>query len=287
MEARVTVVVATRNRRESLLHTLSRLAELPERCPVIVVDNGSTDGSAAAVRERFPAVGVVALPDNRGAPARNLGVEAARTPYVAFADDDSWWSPGSLDRAADLLDADARLAVVVGAVRLDPGGELDAVSRKLARALLGAPPGAAGPTALSFPAFAAVVRRTAFLEVGGFSDLLFFGGEEQLLIADLAAAGWQLEYIEDVAAFHRPGNPTLSPQRWAVQTRNDVLVLWLRRPLWRAAAATVRLACRAPANPAAGQALAGVIRRLPTALSQRKPVPRDLDRALRVAERPE
>ncbi|HEU4346617.1 MAG TPA: glycosyltransferase, partial [Actinoplanes sp.] len=57
----VTVVVITRNRRAGLLRTLRRLADLPERPPVIVVDNGSEDGTAAAVRAAFPAVEVVPL----------------------------------------------------------------------------------------------------------------------------------------------------------------------------------------------------------------------------------
>ena len=46
---------------------------------------------------------MVALPVNAGAVARTTGVRHTTTPYVAFADDDSWWEPGALDRAADLL----------------------------------------------------------------------------------------------------------------------------------------------------------------------------------------
>ena len=63
---------------------------------MILVDNGSTDGTVAAVRDARPDLRVVRLGTNRGAPARNLGVRLAATPYVAFADDDSWWSPGAL-----------------------------------------------------------------------------------------------------------------------------------------------------------------------------------------------
>ncbi len=49
-DARIAVVVATRNRRNSLLRTLARLRELPERPGIVVVDNGSTDGTSAAAR---------------------------------------------------------------------------------------------------------------------------------------------------------------------------------------------------------------------------------------------
>ncbi|HSL09376.1 MAG TPA: glycosyltransferase, partial [Pseudonocardiaceae bacterium] len=80
MTGRITVVIATRNRRDELTHTLRRLAELALPPPVVVVDNGSTDGTAQAVRTEFPAVTLLALHGNHGAPARNLGALASRTP---------------------------------------------------------------------------------------------------------------------------------------------------------------------------------------------------------------
>src|SRR3954470_176337 len=87
----ITVVVATRNRRDRLLETLPR-----HRAPVILVDNGSDDGGPDAVRLQLPHVTVTTLGVNRGAAARNVGVDMATTDFVAFADDDSYWTPGSL-----------------------------------------------------------------------------------------------------------------------------------------------------------------------------------------------
>jgi GT2 family glycosyltransferase len=281
-ESRVSVVVATRDRRDSLLRSLGRL---DGSAPVVVVDNASTDGTAAAVREHHPGVDLVELPVNAGAVARTEGVKRATTPYVAFADDDSWWEPGALTGAADLLDAHPRLAVVVARVRLAADGSEDAVTRKHRAAALGRSP--AGVDVLSFPAFAAVVRRAAYCAVGGFSPLLFFGGEEHLLALDLAAAGWQLVFAEDVVAWHAPAGPDRpTPARWALQTRNDVLVDWLRRPLPVALSATARLARPALHDPAARRALLGVLRLLPTALRQRRPVPAEVERRFALAQRP-
>src|SRR5918997_2085155 len=104
-ETRVGVVVITYQRREEALACVARLRALPEQPPVVLVDNGSTDGTAAAIRARFPRVDVVALGENLGAVGRNVGVDRLGTPYVAFCDDDTWWEPGSLRRAADLLEA--------------------------------------------------------------------------------------------------------------------------------------------------------------------------------------
>ena len=72
---------------------------------MVVVDNGSDDGTAAMVRRRFPRTELIALRRNRGAWARNLGVLRARTPLIALADDDSWWAPGALAAAAAVLAA--------------------------------------------------------------------------------------------------------------------------------------------------------------------------------------
>ncbi|MGY1717673.1 glycosyltransferase family 2 protein [Blastococcus sp. SYSU DS0552] len=162
----ISVVIATRDRRESLLRTLAWL-DSPGSPPITVVDNGSTDGSPAAVRTAHPRVTVRRLGENRGAVARNVGIAAAATPYVVFSDDDSWWAPGALERAAEVPDAHPGVAVLVGRVRLAADGSDDAVSSKMARAPIGHRLRAPGPDVLGFSACAAVVRRDAFLAVGG------------------------------------------------------------------------------------------------------------------------
>ena len=81
-------MVITRDRAGELLRSLEHLTTLESRPRVVVVDNGSSDGTVAAVRRAFPEVDVIALTHNRGAAARNVGVATVTTPYVAFADDD-------------------------------------------------------------------------------------------------------------------------------------------------------------------------------------------------------
>src|SRR4051794_32547822 len=95
-EHRVDVVIATRDRRTLLLRTLAELAALPENPHVIVVDNGSSDDTAAAVEAAHPEVELIRLTENAGAAGRTIGAERSQAPYVAFADDDSWWAPGAL-----------------------------------------------------------------------------------------------------------------------------------------------------------------------------------------------
>jgi GT2 family glycosyltransferase len=279
-QPQVTVVIATRNRRPELLRTLDRLHHLPERPPVIVVDNASADGSAAAVRERFPAVALRVLARNAGAAARNVGVALAVTPYVAFSDDDSWWEPGALSRAATALDADPRLGLIAARTLVGPAREPDPVNELMARSPL-----RDGGTAevLGFLACACVVRKEAFLGAGGFSQLLFFIGEERLLSYDLAAAGWARRYLPDVIAVHEPSaaRPALRLRRQA-ERRNLLLTAWLRRPASVALAETLRLARDAARDPDDRAALAAAARKLPAALRSRRRLPRQVEQKVRM-----
>src|SRR5215217_7349410 len=158
----VTTVVITRNRLADLLVSVPR-----HRGPVVVVDNGSDDGTVERLRRLgLPDLTVVPLSRNLGAPARNVGVELARTPYVAFADDDSWWAPGALDRAAAVLAASPRLGLLAGTVLVGPQERLDPVCSMMAASPLGWDVGLPGPEILGFMACGAVVRREAFLQAG-------------------------------------------------------------------------------------------------------------------------
>jgi GT2 family glycosyltransferase len=267
---RVTVVIASRNRAAGLRRTVARLRALPERPPVIVVDNGSVEGSPRLLRDAFPDVRVVPLRRNHGAVARNVGVSAADTPYVAFADDDSWWADGALARAADLLDSYPRLAVIAGHALVGTAERPDPVSEFMATAPLGRADDLPGPTVLGFLAFATVVRREAYLSAGGFDPVVFFRGEEERLAYDLAAAGWGLAYCADVVAHHHPesSRDTLSAELLAA--RNAALTAWMRRPLPVALARTAPLVRAAARGPAGRTALAQFAARLPRALRARR-----------------
>jgi GT2 family glycosyltransferase len=282
---RCTVVIATRGRRESLLHSLERLRALLGDPPVIVVDNGSRDGSVAAVRSAHPDVDIVALDHNLGAPARNVGVRLARTPYVAFADDDSWWATGALARSVELFDAHPRLGLIGARILVGPEEREDPTTAVMAASPLRPPPGLPGPAVLGFLACGAVVRRSAFLEVGGFDELLFFLGEEQRVALDLSAQGWHLSYADDVVAHHHPSPPGDPVGRRRRQLRNDVLTAWLRRPARVAVSRTVALGAAAlRGDRTAGGALGEVLVRLPHAWRSRVRLPAAVERAVRALE---
>lgn len=281
---RVTVAVITRDRRASLVHTLDRLAALPERPPVVVVDNGSTDATAAAVRAHPVGARLLSPGRNTGALGRNLAVRAATTRYVAFSDDDSWWAPGALTEAADLLDAHPRLGLLAARTLVGPDAADDPLNALLAASPLPPEPDLPGRPVLGFLGCAAVARRSAFLDVGGYHPVLFFGAEETLLAYDLAAADWGVAYVPSVTAHHQPA-PGPRAGRSPLLLRNALLTAWLRRPREIALRRTARLAGAAVrGDPAAARALTGTVRRLPAALAGRRPLPGRTERAVRLLE---
>ena len=89
-----------------MLRTLSELSAqgLLTSAQVIVVDNGSGDGSGEMVRTAFPGALLVELKDNRGVAAFNLGAEKATGDLLLVLDDDSWPDAEGLAGALALLE---------------------------------------------------------------------------------------------------------------------------------------------------------------------------------------
>ena len=283
-DPRVTVVMITHDRRQQLLATLEHLQRLPERPRTIVVDNGSTDGTRAAVVDRFPGVKLVTPGRNLGAAGRNLGVSLVQTPYVAFADDDTWWAPGSLERAADLFDAHPRLAVVTARILVEPGGNEDPICADLRASPLPRPDGIPGWPLLSFLAGASMVRRAAFKEVGGFEAHLFLGGEEELLGCDLVTRGWAMSYVPEVVVHHHPSKQRDPHLRRRHGIRNTLWFCWLRRPLGSALRRTVQMAADVPKDQVSLGAFVEALAGLPWVLRHRRPVPPAVEDNLRLLE---
>ncbi|MGY1814809.1 glycosyltransferase family 2 protein [Blastococcus sp. SYSU D00820] len=272
-DPRVAVVVITHQRREELLLALERMTALPEQPHVVVVDNGSTDGTADAVRTGFPQVELIASPENLGAIGRNVGVARLTTPYVAFCDDDTWWDPGSLRTAADVLDAHPRLAVVTARILVEPGGREDPIVPELRDSPVPGADWLPGPALGSFLAGASVVRREAFAEVGGFSERLWLGGEEELMAGDLAAAGWELCYLPQLTVHHQASRARDAHRRRRDGIRNTLWTTWLRRPLRPALRRTAHLLRTLPRDRVTVQGLLAAARGIPWVVRERRVLP--------------
>jgi GT2 family glycosyltransferase len=286
-DPRFSVVVITRNRREELLSCLRRMTALAERPEILVADNGSTDGSCAAVDDRFPEVRLLRSAHNLGAIARNEAVRRLHTPYVAFCDDDMWWESGALAIAADVLDAHDGLASVTGRILIEPQGHDDPIVPELSGSPVPAPGWMPGPALLGILAGASMLRVSAFREVGGFSRRLWFGGEEELLAIDLAVRGWWMCYRDDVVVHHAASLGRDPRERRRLGIRNTLWTTWLRRPLFSALRRTGTIIGSLPPDATSALALAEAMAGLPWVLRERRVVPRGVEQGLRLLEGPQ
>ena len=276
LESKVTIVVATRNRRDELLSTLTRLRAAAPSSLIVVVDNGSTDGTPDAVRRAgVSGLAIVEAGRNLGAAGRTLGVRSAGSPYVAFSDDDSWWAPGALAEAAAAFDAWPKLALLAARVLVDADEVLDPTCRAMQQSALPREPDLAGPAVLGFLACGAVVRRDAYLAVGGFHEVLGVGGEEELLAVDLAGAGWGLAYVDRVVAHHHPSPLRDQAGRLRRHAANRLLIAWLRRPTRVVLERTV---AAVRASPHSRRAVVDALAALPAVLRERQVIDSALER---------
>jgi GT2 family glycosyltransferase len=239
----LSVVVLSWNTQALTLACLRALfAERPRHArEVIVVDNGSHDGSADAIAAAFPAVRLLRNPDNRlYAAGNNQGAALANGAYVCTLNSDTEVRPGALDQLVDWLAAHADYGIA--APRLaDPDGSVQHACQRfptLATALcfdsfwgtfwpgrrvverylmrdfdhrtscdVDQPPGACW-----------VLRTAEWRQLGGFDEVLSLFYNDVDLCKRLRDAGRRIRYIAEAEVMHHRG----------ASTRNfaKMLVLW-------------------------------------------------------------
>ena len=180
-----------------------------------------------------------------------------------------------------MFDAHPTLGLIAARIIVEPDGRLDPTCALMRASPLRTAVALPGPPVLGFLACAAIVRRDAVLACGGFHPRFGFGGEEALLAMDLASAGWDLAYVDEVVAHHHPAP---GPRAWigAREQRNRLWSTWLRRPLPHAARLTAgQLAgSGAPGRRGLVSALAGI----PWVLRERRLLPPQVEQHLRRLE---
>jgi GT2 family glycosyltransferase len=164
----------------------SVLAQRGGQVELVVIGNGTdVTGLPAGVR-------TIPLPENVGVAAgRNAGVEACTGDVVLFLDDDGWYpDTGLASHVAAKFAADPALAVLSMQV-VDPDGGPGA-RWHVPRLRAGDPERSSVVT--TFLGGASAIRRSAYLEAGGYPDVFFYGHEETDLAWRLMDRGYRLEY---------------------------------------------------------------------------------------------
>jgi GT2 family glycosyltransferase len=236
----LSVVIVNWNAREMLRDCLASLTPATGglAVEVIVVDNASSDGSAAMVRDAFPAIRLIESPQNLGfAAGNNLALRQARGRHVLLLNSDTLVRGDVLPRAVAWLDAHPR-AGVLGPLLLNADGSLQPscsafpTLRNLTLQLLGVTRIArldgyrltgwdrSAERRVDVVSGAAMfVRRAAMDEVGLLDEAFFFYGEETDWCRRFARAGWEVAVAPLPAIVHLGGGSVR-----ALSHRRDVML---------------------------------------------------------------
>ncbi len=212
MAASIDVVIPAFNRWDLTSSCLRHLAAQTVPHQVIVVDNGSTDGTRAALRGEWPEVRVVALEENHAfTRAVNLGVAAGTGELVVLMNNDVDLQPDCIERLAAPLQEDPRLGSVA-AVLVAPGERsIDSAGVTSDVTLAGFPrhqgldPVHAGdprPVLTGAEGTTAAYRRAAWEQVGGLDEVINAYMEILDLAWRLRAAGWETTLATGAVGVH-------------------------------------------------------------------------------------
>lgn len=243
---KVTVVIPNYNGIKYIQKCLESLYRLQEQAlfEVLVVDNGSKDGSLELVREQFPQVQVAALPENTGfCHAVNVGIELSQTDYVLLLNNDTEVYEGFVERLVQAIEQDEKIfAVSAGMLqwqnpsRIDDAGDQycvlgwayargkDREAEKFNR-----------PTKV-FAACggAAIYRKTVFQKIGVFDEAHFAYLEDIDISYRAAIYGYHCVYEPSARVLHY-GSATSGSRynefKTALASANSVYLILKNMPL--------------------------------------------------------
>jgi len=212
MPSTIDVVIVAYNRFDLTESCLRHLQAQTLAHQLIVIDNGSTDGTSTHLRERWPQAKVERFEDNRGfAEACNRGVAAGSGEFIVLLNNDVDCRPDFLERLVAPLERDASIGSVA-ALLLQPSGEsIDSIGLCADRTLAGFPRLQGLPAAsagdphpiLSCPAGAAAAyRRTAWQAAGSLDETIFAYMEDFDFGLRLRTAGWRAVAAPDAVGIH-------------------------------------------------------------------------------------
>ena len=238
MKVLVSVVILTWNRKDDLLETVAELKESTYApIEIIVVDNGSNDGTQEAINEKFPQVNFVRLEKNVGIAGYNIGMKKARGEYVVLLDSDSFPDESAIERMVKIFESDSK----VGAVAFDVHNlivesresgvgsqkSLDLFKCKDVYGYNGAGVG---------------IRKECLEKAGYLFEPYFLYFNEQDHAFRILQAGYKIKFHPEIIAYHKTSTTSrVSSSAPYFYTRNLLWMIWRFYPIRYAFIATVSL----------------------------------------------
>ena len=250
----LSVVIVSYNTREVLRRCLETLEAESRQLSmeVLVVDNGSRDGSVDMVSRDFPKIRLIHSGQNLGfASANNLMFPAVRGRHVVLLNSDAFLRPGAMQKALARMDAEPGVGLAGGrligedgawqpSARLFPSNFNDFLSLtglahryRTSRFLGRADRTWADPLEETetdwVPGAFSIIRGTVLARIGGFDEAFFLYYEEVDLCRRIKAAGYKIQYWPDIVVVHLGGESSKSMPNVARSSSGAQLTLWRLR----------------------------------------------------------
>lgn len=241
----VSVVMLSYNRKNDAAEGIRELlAQDYKNLEIIVVDNGSTDGTAEMLTEKFSRqqVKLIALPRNIGVAAYNIGFKEAAGQYIVVLDDDSFPEKNAIPRMVEEFQKNHKLGVVAFDIKnyatLSDQSELSELSD------LSDSSDQSDETnyRMAFNGCGAGIRKSLIDRVGGYPGEFFLYWNEQDLAIRILAAGYQIRSFSGIIAYHKysPANRE-SLRAPFYYTRNLYWLTWKYFPRLKLIKETLKL----------------------------------------------
>jgi GT2 family glycosyltransferase len=217
------VVITSKNRKADLAVAVESALAQTAKPEVLVIDDGSTDGTSDMLRERFPSVRVDRSEVSRGLIVqRNRAATLASTDIIFSIDDDAAFvSPRTVEQTLAEFDSPRVGGVAIPFIDIRRSPEI----------LQRAPDESGAFAVYSYIGTAHALRRELFLKLNGYREYLFHQGEEQDLCIRMLEAGYVIRAGRADPIHHFESPLRDFRRRDLFGRRNDVLFLWYNAPL--------------------------------------------------------
>ena len=221
---RASVVIPTKNRRDILRDTVASILQQDEPLEIIVLDDGSRDGTSEMLRAEFPAVRVESFRRSRGpAYRRNQGAHLAKGEFLFTIDDDCILPHAdTFARTIEQFDDPRIGAVTIPFINVHKDADL---------VLTGAPDAEQMYVAYEYYGGMVAFRRDLFLELGGYRSYYFMNVEEGDYAVRMLASGHVVKLGTAPPIDHHESPIRASKRLNELGPRNHILYAWYNVPM--------------------------------------------------------